>query len=112
VVERDKLVRVMAESDLRVGMLVVVKSCRRCARDHRHLITGLEKRRHSHKGETPSQCGHVLCRVPGETCTGAPRTCWSFAIPDGRLYRVDAGLTDEANPYVAVNIPKPARVSR
>lgn len=107
----ERLIPVRSESELRVGMLLVVLGCE-CGVRHRILLTGLDT-------HNKSPCrGQYECDQPGRSWVmadavhGLPRSGVHFCGYRDRLYRVDTGLdASEENPYT-IKAPKPARVSR
>jgi hypothetical protein len=80
-----RLIRVNSEAEIRVGMIVVIKGCITCRRSHRGALVSVVM---------------GLCRCGCESgWTIAPSVGhhrWlclrHYAIPAGRLYRVDDGL--------------------
>ena len=95
--KRERLVKVRSESELRVGMIVVVKKCRSCAAPggaHRVMLL----RRHAQPGWAVAadgsrrQFGTWWETAPDMHPPGGP---FDHAIATGRLYRVVDGLEKE-----------------
>lgn len=89
----EKLIPVLSESEVRIGAIHVVKACRRCdgTRDHRFMVTG--------KADWPDGLGGLggwYRWAPAPGCGFRPNlTHFDFAIPEGRLFRVEDGLDDK-----------------
>lgn len=108
-VERERLIPVKSESELRVGMLLKVLACRKCHADERFIVTGYI--------DNGRPCSGCLNPSRAWLLTGCiPRASLCCPIREGRLYIVDTGL-ESADEYRAQldrerPAPKPARVSR
>lgn len=88
----EKLERVVAEEQLRPGLLVEIKQCSVCPRDHRHILLG--------KSRSDAVCAHcdrpvaTHWAIPQPTHKGkGPFICTKALIPEGRLFIVDVGDT-------------------
>lgn len=82
----EKLIPVRDVSELRVGMLLAVRRCLRCGDDETLMILG---------GPVGPLCNY--CDSPGRSVAGhcaSDFACFCASISEGRLYRVDDGLTD------------------
>lgn len=96
--ERLKLVTDFAS--LRVGMIVVVKPCRKCFETHRHMLVRLDRScRHFGAGgfETVAPAWDV---IPGRRCSRPPHAEPIVSVQmvaAGIVFRVVDGLDPEAD---------------
>lgn len=89
----EKLIPVLSETELRVGMIVVVKGCQNCGGWHRGMIASGMRR----------EGFDMLGRRSASRWTLAPepmcgKSWWALGntAKDGRLFRVDDGRADES----------------
>lgn len=91
---KEKLIRVKAESELRPGMIVVIKECAACSRSHRAMLLGLgpvELWRDRH-GRLSERRGWEA--APPRPCSNRGRYTMTQPIAELRLFRVDDGIDD------------------
>jgi len=102
--EKERLRKVRRISELRAGLLVLLRSCGACGRAHRLVLVRLDA--------STRLCGPVAgpargrCLAPGWFAIGgcaalgegAAGLCFAHgAIPEGRLYIVETGLDADAD---------------
>lgn len=101
-IEREKLIPVTSEDQLKAGLLVETRPCNCCRVPHRYMLLGREPE------DTICLVACGFCRgwrrEPLPACAKGPGAmfCPARAIATGRLFIVDTGLEDE----------KPAQVER
>ncbi len=103
---KGKLERVRSASELRVGMLVVLKACRDCGANHRIMLLRTHPAAGVHDDGTPD-CGLNGWKTT-PVCDDAFGFCPCGSIAEGRLYRVEDGLETDEETTVA---RRPERVS-
>lgn len=101
---KERLIPVRSESEIRIGAIYVVRNCRICGKRERFMITGhAGLRMFSNDGiEHFIAPAHAVAPVD---CQGDDYSNLALAVAQGRLFRVDDGLTEESNPYT-VSKPK------
>lgn len=94
------------EDDIRVGDLLELNGCLICNGRHRFIVLKLQRLPHMMvhgPGGAIERMADVqaVTRTPRPQCSRFERFVPRVSIAARRLYRVDAGLLDEENPYVA-----------
>ena len=93
----EELKRVESFSELRAGMIVVLRSCRFCGSSHRALLISCAKRRlfdpeGVHEGDGLSWQLQLLTQPRHHNSGGRPFGIGQLAVLEKRLYRVLDGL--------------------
>lgn len=112
-VERERLIPVTSEAELRVGMLVERQGCPFCGRAHRCLMTSaIAAQEGWHVDKTQCRATHDWRTAPvtcGQVDWGGP-TCFCYAIAEGRLFIVDP--FSESDTPTEAKRPAPRRLER
>ncbi len=94
----ERLELVTDFASLRAGLLVVVKSCRRCGAAHRGMLVSLcDGPGHGHRHD---RHGPGWVRLPTARC-GPSSWVGASTVADGRLFRVVDGLDQAADEQTA-----------
>jgi hypothetical protein len=95
-VNKERLIPVRSEAEIRVGAIYVLRYCKVCEVDHRFLVLRF-------LGEMEWDQGSALTWDTTLSCSGHDSPTWFsawLAIPEGRLFLVEDGLRQEETPYV------------
>lgn len=104
--EQEKRVLVTNEDDISVGNMLELVRCGFCGATHRFLVLRIapkkERPTYSRYGLTVEDC-KAFYISPMYGCVPSPKegNLLDLAICERRLYRIEIGLSKEANPYVA-----------
>lgn len=93
---KERKTLITDEAQIRVGDLLELRKCLFCGKSHRQLILVSK-----YFSDDTSRFFEVTNKCPRYRWVHYTNT-----IAQRRLYRIDTGLEDEANPYVAVKAPK------
>lgn len=104
--EEEKLVPITGENQLQAGMLLVNKPCSH-GHTHRFLLV---RKNDADLLAAIFGFGDSWITTP-VVCMGAPVDGFRprKSIAEGRLFRIDTGVTDEESPYVEKPVKSPTR---
>ncbi len=92
---KRRLIKVTAESQLRTGMIVIVKNSRCCGMDHEYLLGNRIEDWHRHGNDDKECYSAYRWTLLSGSCHVDTVCLMNSSIPDGRLFRVEDGMDQE-----------------
>ena len=106
---KERLIPVKRESQLRAGVLLVLKPCAVCGRAHRGMLIGPATTKACPMRDSCHACWEVRPGADHHGNTGY-LFCTHHAIPEGRLFIVDPFAKDDATTGEKAPTRRPAHV--
>ncbi len=88
---KERLIPVKSESELRIGMILVLKRCGSCKASHRILLLAPDGRTGIHRDSSSCPRGWKMA----VSLHGIDQLCLCKCLHEGRLFRVDDGMDAE-----------------